>query len=296
MIAAPNKKIGWFDVISYFMLAVFCFSVLLPFWDMLLLSISDPKKTASLALRLWPKSFSLDAYEFAFSYNKVPLAYLVTIGRTVCGTALTLLLVTLAAYPLSKRELPFRNYFTSYFLIPMFFGGGLIPTYLIIRKLGLIDSLLVYILPGAVGLFYVLLVRNFFMTLEKEIEDAAFIDGAGHIRILFSIIAPLSKPVLATIALWAMVGHWNAWFDALIYIRDADKLTLQAILQQLLSQASSTIPTDTQNFNTLNPDKYVTGKSFQAALTIITIGPIVLVYPFFQKYFVQGIMIGSIKG
>ncbi|MBP1990405.1 carbohydrate ABC transporter permease [Paenibacillus eucommiae] len=289
-------KLGVFDLFTYGLLAVFCFSILLPFWDMLLLSVSDPKKTASLTLRLWPQTLSFDAYEFAFSNNRIPMAYLVTFYRAICGTALTVFLVTIAAYPLSKRDLPFRNYWTSFFLIPMFFGGGMIPTYLIIRKLGLIDNLLVYILPGAVGVFYVLLVRNFLMSMEKEIEDAAFIDGAGYIRILFYITMPLSKPILATIALLSIVGHWNAWFDALIYIRSDNNLTLQAILQQLLSQASSTIPTDTLNFNTMHPDKYVTGKSFQAALTMITIGPIVLVYPFFQKYFVKGIMIGSLKG
>lgn len=296
MLAPGKKKIGLFDVILYLFMGVFCFTILLPFWDMLLLSISDAKKTASLTLRLWPTSFSLDAYHFAFANNKIPLAYAVTLYRTVCGTALTVLLVSLAAYTLSKKELPFRNYLTSYVMIPLFFGGGIIPTYIIIRNLGLIDNVLVYILPGAVNVFYVMLVRNFFMAMEKELEEAAFIDGAGYIKILFHITMPLSKSILATIALWSTVWHWNSWFDALIYIRSNEKVVLQAILQRLLNSVDAGTAADISEFSAMFQDKFVTSKSFQAALTIITIGPIVLAYPFFQKYFVQGIMIGSLKG
>lgn len=295
MLMIRNKKLSWFELLLYAFMCFFCISILLPFWDMLLLSVSDPKQNISLTLRLWPETIKFDAYEFAFRNNRIMQAYLITIYRTVCGTALTLVLTVMAAYPLSKRDLPFRNYITTFFIIPMFFGGGMIPTYLLMRSLGLIDNLLVYIV-GAVGVFNVLLVRNFMMSQDKSLEESAFIDGAGYARMLFAIIIPLSKPILATIALWSAVGHWNAWFDSLIYIRSENKQVLQLILQQLLKQVSSTLPSETMDFTLRNPGKFVTSKTFQAALTVITIGPIVAIYPFFQRYFVKGIMVGSLKG
>ncbi|MBP1993409.1 carbohydrate ABC transporter permease [Paenibacillus eucommiae] len=292
-----NRSMGskCFDIFNYSFMALFCLTILLPFWDMFILSISDAKLSASLSMRLWPKTFDLSAYYFAFSDNKIPLAYLVTIYRTICGTILSLVLTVIAAYPLSKKDLPLRNVMTTIFLIPMFFGGGLIPTYIIIRKLGLVDNLLVYILPGAVGIFTILIVRNTFMSMDKALEESAFMDGAGYLTILFRIYVPLSKPILATVALWSMVGHWNAWFDALIYIRSEDKMVLQSILQRMVAMTSN-FSEEALQFQMQNPGLFVTSQTFQAAVTIVTIGPIVMVYPFFQKYFVKGIMIGSLKG
>lgn len=291
-----HMSMNLFDMFMYTFMTFFCITILLPFWDMFMMSVSGANYSNSLTLRLWPKDFSMDAYYFVFQNNKVLVAYGNTIYRTVCGTLLTVFLVLLTAYPLSKRDIPYRSVFITYFLIPMFFSGGLIPTYLLIRRLGLIDNLLVYILPGAVALFSVLIVRNFLMSLDKALEDSAFIDGAGYWTVLFRIYVPVSKPVLATIALWSMVGHWNAWFDTLIYIRSDNKFVLQFLLHKILREIDTLFNLEMNAFHNEHVDMRISSKTFQSAMMIITIGPIVAVYPFFQKYFVQGIMVGSVKG
>lgn len=293
MRAGKKWAANWFDIVNYTGMTLFSLSILFPFWDMLVLSLSDPR-LSSLTLRLWPKGFTVESYLYAFRNDSILLAYLVSIYRTVFGTLLTLLLISLAAFTLSKRDLPLRNVATTLILIPMFFGGGMIPTYIVIRYLGLIDHLLVYILPGAVSIFSLLILRNYFMSLDQALEESAFMDGAGYMTVLFRIVMPLSKPVLATVALWSMVGHWNAWFDSLIYIRDDNKIVLQLLLQKLV-KASGTADVEMMAHQ-LQSGIVITTKSLQAAVTMITIGPIVVLYPFLQKYFVKGIMIGSLKG
>lgn len=288
-------KWKWFDAFNYSFMLLFCVSILLPFWDMLILSVSDPGTSASLTLRFWPKDFNLDSYRFAFANNKIIIAYVITMYRTLAGTLLTLILCVMAAYALSKKDLPFNNSITTLYITPLLFSGGMIPTYLLIRQLGLIDNLLVYILPGAVAIFSMLLIRNYFISLDKAVEESAFIDGAGYFTLLVKIITPLSKPILATVALWSLVGHWNAWFDSLIYIRDENKIVLQLMLYKIL-QTTEFMNREIMIFQQVNQDMRVASATFRAALTIITVGPVVLVYPFMQKHFVKGIMIGSLKG
>lgn len=177
----------------------------------------------------------------------------------------------------------------------MFFSGGLIPSYLINRSLGLVNNLLVYILPGAVGIFYVLLVRNYFMSIDKGLEESAFIDGASYFTILLKIIIPVSKPILATVALWCLVGQWNAWFDCLVYIRDEKKIVLQILLRRMIDMNAQTTQ-DQLQFILNDPTRVITTKTVQASATIIAITPIICTYPFLSKYFVKGIMLGSLKG
>lgn len=284
-----------FDVSNYIFMVIFSISILFPFWDMLVTSFSNPTEAVSLTLRLWPVKWRLDSYIFAFSDNKIIMAYVITIYRTIAGTLLYIILSLLAAYPLSKRDLKFRNVLTIIFIIPMFFSGGLIPSYIINRQLGFVDSLLVYIIPSALSVFTVLLVRNYIMSIDKALEESALIDGAGYFRILFSIILPVSKPIIATIALWSMVGQWNSWFDCLIYIRDEKKIVLQIIIRRMMDMITQ-VSGEMQEFARRDPTRQVASKTVQAAVTLITIGPIVLSYPFLQKYFVKGIMIGSLKG
>jgi putative aldouronate transport system permease protein len=268
-------------------------SILYPFWQTIIMSLSSPQSAMSLGVHLWTQEWSLDAYRFLFTYEDIYGAYFNTIVRTVVGTALVVVFTIIAAYPLSKRDLPFRNSLTIYFLIPMFFSGGLIPTYLLIRQLGLIDNFLVLILPGAVSIFSVIIMRNFFMTIDKAFEESAFIDGANYLTLLLRIILPISVPVLATIALWAAVSHWNAWFDAMIYIRDRDKTVIQLILREMLT-AVSTQAQEVAAFGSSHAE--LTLNNVRAAIVLISIGPIVLVYPYIQKYFVKGITLGSLKG
>ena len=228
----------------------------------------------------------------------IAVAYFNSIVRTAAGGALTVVVTLMAAYPLSKKNLPGRNGITIYILITMFFSGGLIPTYLLIRSLGLLDRFIVLLLPVLAMGFYVLIVRNFLMTVDIAYEESALIDGANYLQILFRVIMPLAKPVMAVIFLWTAVYHWNAWFDWLIYMKSDSKIVLQMVLRRLLIKERELLeqiiefgdPGDITNQQRLPPE------SVKAATTLIVIGPIILLYPFLQRYFIKGIFIGSLKG
>ena len=193
-----------FDVLNHLFLILFAISVLYPFWTTLILSFSPVDEATSLGFKLWINEWSVAAYRFAFSkYGNMGVAYANSIFRTVVGTLLAVAFTLCAAYPLSDRDLPARSFLTIVLLVTMFFGGGLVPTYLLIRRIGLMNTRAVLILPMLVNVFYVIIVRNFLMTLDKAYEDAAFIDGANYVQILIRVIVPLSKPVIATVALWS---------------------------------------------------------------------------------------------
>ncbi|MCU6711918.1 carbohydrate ABC transporter permease [Paenibacillus sp. J5C_2022] len=284
----------WFDILNGACMVMFVLLILYPFWQVFLLSFSDGREATTLGFHLWPQSWSIEAYQFLLSSGEIIRPYMNSVMRTIIGTALEVLFTILAAYPLAKKELPFRGWLTTYFIIPMFFGGGLIPTYLIIRSLGLLDHFLVLILPGAVAVFSIIIMRNYFMSLDVAIEESAFMDGAGYMTLLFKIILPVSTPVLATIALWAAVGHWNAWFDAMIYIRDRDLTVIQVIMREMLTSVSD-VSNDLM-FDNNTRQAQLAMNNVRSAIALLSIGPIVLVYPWLQKYFVKGIMLGSVKG
>jgi len=284
-----------FDTGNYLFLILFCITILFPLWDVIVLSFSSAADANNLTIRLWPREWRFDAYLFNLKNEKTMNALFVSVFRTVTGTLVALFFTLIAAYPLSKRKLPFRNIVTVYFLIPMFFSGGLIPSYLINRSLCLVDNLLIYIIPGALGIYNVLLVRNYLMSIDPGLEESALIDGASYSTILYKIIIPVSKPIIATIALWNMVGHWNAWMDCLIYIRDEKKIVLQMLLRRMMDMSQETT-IEQKHFMLLDPARVITSKTVQASATMITILPIILTYPFLQKYFVKGIMLGSLKG
>jgi putative aldouronate transport system permease protein len=202
-----------------------------------------------------------------------------------------LIVMTMAAYALSKKHLPHRKYYTLYIVITMFFSGGLLPTYLLVRGLGLFDTIWALILPVLINTYWLMIMRNFFMGLSVEIEESAKMDGANDIRILYSIIMPLSKPILATIGLFCAVFHWNAWFDALIYTQDKSLTILQILLRRLI------VSGDVLNIQQMLADaNTATPESIKAAILIVVTAPILIVYPFLQKYFTKGILVGSIKG
>lgn len=284
-----------FDTCNYLFLLLFSVTVIYPFWSQLLISFSGPGEAYSLGFRLWLSEWSTDAYAFAFTrYGNVGIAYRNSIARTVIGTVAVMAVSLLGAYPLSKKDLPGRNIMTLYLLITMFFGGGLIPTYLLIRGIGLLDDFWVLILPTMTSAFNIIIVRNFLMTIDKSLEESAFLDGASFYQILPKIILPLSKPVMAVIALWAAVQHWNAWFDALIYLPSKDKIVLQLLLRRMLQEVNY-FQRALRNFEDITQVR-LPSQSARAAVTILTIGPIILFYPFLQRYFVKGIFVGSLKG
>lgn len=282
-----------FDFVNYTLIFLFIISILYPFWNTLLLSFADQNEATNMGLRLWIDDWSLEAYKYLFKYKNIGLAYFNTIFRTVVGTALGLLLCFLAAYPLSKKNLPFRNFFTMFFVFTMFFNGGMVPLYLLIKDLHLIDSLWSLILPVAFSAYHMVIMRNFISGIDIGLEESAMIDGAGQFTIAFRIFAPLLKPVLATVALWKIVGHWNSWFDSLIYIQSPEKQVLQTVVRSIISSMS--VNSDAMEFSQI-AGSTLHSANVSAAAVLVTIGPIILVYPFLQKYFVKGILVGSLKG
>ncbi len=290
-----RKKPELFDIFNITFMILFCITIIFPFWDMIVRSLSAPEHSSSLGMMLIPQDITFSSYKFILSDDGILIAYVNTILRTVLGVALHVVLTVLAAYPLSKPELPYRKIITMFFLIPMFFQGGMIPSFIINRSLGLVDNFLVYILPNAVVVYNTILVRNFFMSIDKGIEESAFIDGANYPQILYKIIVPISKPIIATIALFQAVYHWNEWMTCLLYIRDEAKIVVQIILKRMMD-LSDNQNAEIAEFLAINGADVITSVSVQMATTIVTVLPIVVVYPFIQKYFVQGIMVGSVKG
>ncbi|CAM4176272.1 carbohydrate ABC transporter permease [Lederbergia lenta] len=291
-----KRKFSLFELILTICFIIFSIMVLYPFWQTLVLSFSDPKQASGLGMSLWPERWIPDAYQFVFGYGSIMKAYINTIIRTVSGTFLIVAFTMLAAYPLSKKDLPYRNTITIFFLIAMFFSGGIIPDYLLVKNLGLIDTRWALILPTAVNVFYIIIMRNYFMTIDKGIEESAVMDGASYFTILTKIILPLSKPVIATIALWAAVFHWNEWFHALVYIQDDAKTVLQMIVRDMMTAMDLSQSSDAGAIGGSGSNENLLLSNVRAATVMISIGPIVLVYPFVQKYFIKGIMIGSLKG
>ena len=280
-----------FDWINYLFLALFSLTILFPFWNLFVQSVSSPDSGVVDALQMWPKKFSAFNYKYVLANKYIWTGYRETLIRTIAGTALSVTLTAMGAYVLSKKKLPNRNFWTTVVLIPMFFSGGMIPRYLWMVNLNLIDNRLVLILPGLISSYNLIIMRNFFMSVPEGLEESAMIDGAGSIRIFFSIVLPISKAVLATVALWVMVGHWNAWFDATIYIRDANKLPLQVVLRRILMEGTQQM----MDMNSTDTN-HVTPDTLKAATTFVCMLPIMCVYPFVQKYFVKGVIIGSLKG
>jgi len=262
-----------------------------------LLSISLSSNTAAMAgeVKLWPVGFNVDAYRYLGEKVEFFLSFGVSLERVVLGTAVNMFLIFITAYPLSKSKEQFkhRTLYVWFFAITMFFGGGLIPTYITVKNTGLIDSIWALILPGALNVWNMVLMLNFFRTIPKELDEAATIDGAGHWRVLWSIYLPVSLPSIATIGLFTIVGHWNSWFDGILYLNSPEKYPLQTYLSTLImsinSQMTSISIEQLKAMENLSEKTLRTAQIFMGAL------PIMLVYPFLQKYFVKGITVGSVK-
>lgn len=232
-----------------------------------------------------PKTPTLDAYREFWHEPYLAECFAVTVEQTVFGTAVNIALTVLMAYPLAKADLVFRKFFTIFTLIPMLIGGGLIPTYLVVKKTGLTDSIWCYILPGAIWSYVLMITRAFFSQIDKSLLEAARIDGASEWTVLFKIVLPVSTPILATIGLMYGVGHWNEYFASIMYINKPEMRTLQVVLREVLNRSTE-----------LSVDVVVPAKTLQMAGVVFASMPVIIVYPFLQKYFTQGIMLGAIKG
>ncbi|GLX70298.1 carbohydrate ABC transporter permease [Paenibacillus glycanilyticus] len=287
-----HKTISYrvFSVFNNGLLLAIGILCLLPMFHLLMVSLSSSAAANGGLVTFWPKGFTFEAYGKTFENKNFLTSLGVAVERTLLGTALGLFVNAIAAYALSKDTRIFRarNIYLWYFVITMLFSGGLIPSYILILKLHLINNIMALILPGLVAAYNMILLLNFFRTVPKELEEAAFMDGAGHLRSFFSIYLPISLPSLATVGLFTMVGHWNAYFDGLIYMKDAAKLPLASFMQTLIVQSDMTSFDATAIAN-------MSQRTLRASQIFIGALPILIIYPFLQRFFVKGVVIGAVK-
>lgn len=295
--AAKRKKLSFplFQTFNGLILTAVALSTLYPFWYVLIYSLSSEVLKSSPGILIWPEGFSLDAYEFVFTANNAIMrAYANSIFVTVTGTVLAVLITGMAGYALTKNYIIGYKAIASLMFFTMLFHGGLIPTYLLVSGIGLTDSLWALILPNVVSVFNLFLMRAFFLSLPESIEESAKIDGANDMMIFIRIVLPVSLPILATMALFYSVAYWNSFFDAMIYIDSRSRYTLPLILREALVAFDMTnIAANSGGAWSMTQD---VGERVRMSLIIITTGPILLVYPFLQRYFIKGILLGAVKG
>lgn len=267
-------------------------SCLLPLLHMLAVSLSSSAAASSNSVGLIPVGFNIDSYMEAFKDTKMVNSVWISIKRVGIAIPINMVLTVLAAYPMSfnKEEFPMRNFYSGVIIFTMLFGGGMIPSYILINKLGLMDNIFALILPG-IPVFNVIIMMNFFRQLPKELKEAAFLDGANHIQILIKLYIPLSGAVFATLVLFCFVGHWNSWFDGLIYMNDVDKYPLQTYLQSHLSKISSS-PSLEESLRMA----VISKRSLLFAKIVLSIIPFLILFPSLQKYYKTGLVIGAVKG
>ncbi len=271
--------------------------VLYPVWYAIIASISDPLAVSRGELTVWPVGFDLSAYKKVFHFERVLTGYRNTLLYTVVGTVVNTLMVIFTAYPLSRRDLYGRKLLTKLFMFTMYFSGGLIPTYLLVRDLGLYNTMWALILPGCISMYNVIIMRSYFTnSLPFEIQEAAMIDGCTNIRMLFNIILPLSMPVIAVILLYHAVGYWNTYFSALIYLADSDKYPLQMVLRDILISSQVSEMMDSSESAESMIEQALLANSLKYALIVVASLPVIIIYPLLQKYFEKGIMLGAVKG
>lgn len=290
---SPSDRV--FYIVVTILLTLFTLVVLLPLVHIVAASFSKPEKVLAGKVLFWPVDFSLEGYKAVFRYKDIWIGYKNTIIYTTIGTAINLAVTMAAAYALSRKELPFRNFIMFLFAFTMFFGGGLIPTYINIKNLKLINTMWALILPGAMSVYNMIIARTFLQTnIPNELFESAQLDGCSYSRFFFQIVLPLSKALLAVLALYYAVGHWNSYFNALIYISDKHKKPLQIFLREVL--VVNTIDNSMLIDPELQEIKRGISELLKYSLIIVSNIPILCAYPFIQKYFVKGVMIGSLKG
>lgn len=293
MNGAMSKGEKVFNVVNTIVMVLVCVVMLYPVLMVVGRSLMSDIERATHPLRLFPTKLDWSGYKFILSPNSnIGRGYLVTIARTVIGTCLSLVVSSLLAYPLSKKEYPGRKVITALIVFTMWFSGGMIPNFLLIKSLGLMNSFWVFILPMTVSAYNMIILRNFFMQISESLEEAAKLDGAGDFTIYSRVYLPLSTAAMATIALFYAIAHWNSWFDALLYINDQKLWPMQYILRQLIS---STSVSDIASAAAVS-DKTPAAETVKMATIVVSTVPILCVYPFLQRYFVKGVLVGSVKG
>ncbi|MCD9024942.1 carbohydrate ABC transporter permease [Cohnella silvisoli] len=289
--ASLGRKV--FTFVNVLFLVAITLLGILPFVHLLSVSLSSNVAAMAAEVKLWPVGFTFEAYHYLGKKVEFLRSLGVSVERVVLGTIINMVLTVLAAYPLSKsnEQFRFRTLYVWFFAITMFFGGGLIPTYIVIKETALLNSIWALILPGALNVWNMVMLLNFFRNIPKDMEEAATIDGASQWSILWRIYLPVSLPALATILLFMMVGHWNSWFDGILYMNSPEKYPLQSYLSTLVTSINK----KAISLDDLNALENVSEKTLRTAQIFLGALPIMLVYPFLQKYFIKGITVGSVK-
>ena len=285
-----DKVFNWVILI---LMGLYAFVTLLPLLHVLANSFSSADAVNRGAVGLWPVEFSLESYARVFREESILRGYMNTLIYTAVGTVLQLVLQFTAAYPLSRRDLKGRNFFSFYFVLTMFVSGGMIPTYLVVKALGMLNTRWAMIIPGCVGIYNLIIIRTYITSsIPWELQEAAMIDGCSNVRLFWSIVLPLCKPILAVMTLYAIVGYWNAYFNSLMYMWNDDLYPLQRVLQNIL------IANDTGNIGGSigSGEQALLSESLKYVTIVVSSAPILFLYPFFQRFFEKGLMVGGVKG
>lgn len=287
-----------FDIINKIILGIFGFLCIYPLWYIIILSFNDGVDTMRGGIYFWPREFTLANYIVCFRDDLILRAYLNTILRTAIGTIAGVFVTGMVAYGVSERRLPGRKFIMVYMMIPMLFSAGLIPTYLNLRNLGLINTFGVFIFPGLFSIWNCIIMRTSFEGIPVELKESMRIDGANELRILTRLVLPVSKPMLAAISLFTAVGHWNDWFSGAYYVTNNKLIPVQTYLQSVMNRSINNFEQGTLNLAGMDFGNLAHANSLSIKLTVVVIStlPILLIYPFLQKYFIKGVMVGSVKG
>ena len=294
-----RKKFSIGTALIHLFFIVTCLTFIIPMIYVLSISFSSEQAISDFGYSLFPKVWSLDAYKHIFrNPDQVIYSYQTTIIFSVVGSFASLLVMALVAYPLSRQNFKLRQPITFFIFFTMLFGGGLIPTYILnTQYLHLGNTIWIYILPGLASAWYIIIIRTFFSQLPQSLVESAKVDGAKELRIFFQIVLPLSKPVLATVLLMTLLGKWNDWYTSLIYIRDSKLYSLQYMLQKMLREAEFVKGlSNSQMGLNIQLETEVPTESVRFAMVIVAAGPMLVVFPFFQKYFTRGLTVGAVKG
>lgn len=289
-----RRRISLFSVFNYTFFAIIGILMLFPLWNVVLISLTDYREYVADPLMIIPKSITLEAYQYIFANNDLLVSLQVTVLITLAGTITSMFLSITGAYALSKKGMPGRNLFLSLILFTMFFSGGIVPNFLLIKDLGLYDTLWALIVPNLINTWYLIIMKNYFTGLPEALEESARIDGANDLMILARIILPISMPIVATFTLFYGVDRWNEWWNAMMYINDTRKYPLQLVLRNLIVKNFSSASMATAYSSQVNAE-FVAKENIKMATAVVAIVPITLVYPFLQKYFAKGVMVGAIK-
>ena len=291
----PSRAL--FNVLNYTFFAAFLILCANPLWYVFIYTISDPAVLKNQTVTFLPRGFSLTNVKKVLALQGVFQAFGMSVARTVVGTAATVFCCTVLGYLFTKENMPFRKVLYRFLIVTMYVSGGMIPTYLVFRSYGLLNRFAAYVLPCMVSAYYVILVKTYIESLPPALEESAVLDGARYDQIILRLIVPLSVPIIATIAIYSAVGQWNSWFDNHIYtFRNKKLLTLQYMLYNYLPEAEALAKLMAESSEVIRAEDYITPTGVKMTVTLITVLPILLVYPFLQRFFIKGIMIGAVKG